>query len=354
MGSDTQPHFALALIFSVLFFLLMTWKLISYKWVVLGGIYAIIAAALGGMVTDVAAILLLFLSAGYFVRELPKHMDLAARLLKLSIAVYFGVAILQYFGFHGFDAVVTNVRSGEARGVTSLASEPSFFGLLSLAIVIMLEVIADPNRRKFQLIGLLCVLLSGSMAALVPAMAVIMAFMLGKYKLSGAVVSLVIAVLLLFLVSNYTDRASKLVLGLISDPDLVLADVSLINRVTRSFGLLYVATQDWFVPHGFTEISQSADVLYSAGATILSGEIERLNNVGSIFVYGFGLFSIPLLVMMFNSRNKMSFPLYLIVALFFYVTALVSIATPYVVLILISPYLVAIRRPDCKLNLMDV
>lgn len=345
MDSDTQPHFIVALVIGlIMIFIARRGVFISWAMLSFSILYAVLAIILAAPASDVISIITLFLSMWLLAKLARMHLELIASVLKFVIVVYFLVGLAQVLGVGVFDSWVSNIRTSDERGVPSLASEPSFFGLLSLAVIVVLEVCSKGGARLYQAIGVLCIVMSASLTAILPAIIVIFAYALARVNARGAIYVTLFVGGGVVAVGDYTGRASMLVDLAINNPDLFLQDASLINRLSRSFGALVVAYDEGFRPHSFSGLAASLSNSTFSELDLLGGDVERLSNIGSIFIYGFGVMTIPLLLFLTKLRKKILTPPYLGISIVVFITANISIATPYVALILLAPRILYIKE----------
>jgi hypothetical protein len=345
LASDTQPHFIMALVVGFLIISALKGRAyISYPALGFSIYFGTVGVLLSAPLSDVVSIVVLFFSMWLFLDLAKRNSEVVVIILKIVVVAYFIVGCAQWLGVNTFDVLVSNIRTSENRGVPSLASEPSFFGLLALATIISLEVYSIKSERTFQALGLICVLMSASLTAILPTIGVILVYGMAKLNFRSLMYVGILAGLVLIAVGNYTGRAVNLIDLAINNPDLLLQDPSLINRISRSFGALAVAYEDNFIPHNFSGLGQSLSASSLAELNVFTGEVERLSNIGSIFVYGFGFLSIPLLLYVFYIRQRIDMPAYLFVSIIVFITANISIATPYVGLILLAPRILYLRR----------
>lgn len=350
MGSDTQPHFVVALLIGLLFWVIKKGNVIPFSAILFSCFFSTVAIFLDASWTDIVSIIAMFVFMGLLTTFGYKYIREIDFVLKLSVVVYFAVGLLQVLDVHILDFMVSNVRTTDLRGVTSLASEPSFFGLISLAFIVMLEFASLKYTRLYQLLGLFCVAMSASLTAIIPTLVILIAYFGNKISVRSYVYLMGFSVLFVWGISTFTGRAAMLVNAVISDPESILEDASAVNRMTRSLGVFYIAADDYFIPHSFEGLAENFASSSLANSEILSGVVERLSNVSSIFVYGFGFFSLPLLAFLIMQRKKFIFPVYLVLSILLFLTANISIATPYVPLILIAPYILYLKQESGRRN----
>lgn len=339
LNSDVQPHFVATLLFSMLVSQLFVGRLhLSYTGAYFALVYCVLAIVFKSPFADVVSIAVLFTAISVLARITPTNLGVAESALKVVVVAYFVVGFAQLIGVDFFNFAVANIRTSETRGVPSLASEPSYYGLVALALVVALEVYSLGRVRGYQFLALCNVALSGSMTAIVPTFAVVMIYFLSKYKLKGAIYVLLLALVVVIGLMNHSGRAGKLFNYAVNDPNALLEDVSLVNRLSRSVGAMVVAYEDRFFPHSFVGLSSDLSASPLSNIEFLSGEVTRLSNIASVFVYGFGLLSLPLLLYLFFIRKHLLMPPYLLLAIFVLITANISIASPFVLFVLLAPY----------------
>lgn len=172
LGLDTQPWFflgALALILlghplrlGALFFAAFAVVLA----VLLGSMISALFYGVGDgfwfpMARGVYSYLTLLLGIALFASLGKQDLPSIRGVLRFSIAVYLAAGLVQWVGLSDLEFLSVN-RTTDNRGVTSLAAEPSFFGVIVFFLLVAYRLVGlalGARSRKDQLFELLAVLL---------------------------------------------------------------------------------------------------------------------------------------------------------------------------------------------------
>jgi len=144
--------------------------------------------------------------------------------------------------------------------------------------------------------------------------------------------------LLISYIATTDTRLGSLVYTFLNSPQLIFLDASLSNRIIRGFGPIIAAFQDFFIPHDF---SSSVKVSFDFLSPLADDTIERLSSLATIFLYGLGWLSFPLIIAYIKAAC-ISLPLYFLVV--FFSIANITFATPYLWVFLSMPILVKRQR----------
>ena len=222
-------------------------------------------------------------------------------LLKSFILVWFFVGFLQVFYKKSFlTFLVSSARTTADRGVTGLAPEPTFYGIVMIFFIIFLLQMNLSNKKFYIFLCVFSIIFfaKSSMAVL------FLAIMFFLYVVTHASLKcLLIAFLALFFapfISMYFLEGSRLfflITKLIEDPSgLVLVDASINDRFFHIFFSIKGFFDSYFFPNGFLswnqyverQVFEYRDLVivewFSVGGRIMSG-------YGSAF-YELGLFAV--------------------------------------------------------------
>jgi hypothetical protein len=156
-----------------------------------------------------------------------------------------------------------------------------------------------------------------------------------RSQMKFLVVSLALLAVLYFWIPSLDNRAGKIVRSFRDSPALVLADVSVSNRIGRAAAPVYEAVRSGLVPHRFPRDSD-IPIAFGFISGLADTHVERLSSLATVLLYVFGWISLPLLVTYFF-RSRAPFFVYAAIA-YFSVTN-ISIATPYLFVLLAVPLL---------------
>lgn len=342
LTADIQPH--VIVIFFMYFYItfLLSYNKFTINNYVLSGI-GIVAMFFVSMLwldagaLDYVRILFFFFSFFLLIEVYNNSSDIIHHAVSISIIIYFLGALGQIiFGLSVLDPFVSNLRFSDSRGLTSFASEPSFFGLVSLAQIIILEIMHKKKFRFFQFVALLSLLFSGSLFVILPASIIfIFYFVRARYAIIYiAIFSLLGIGMLSILSMMHPDfRAVKLTNTLLSNPEVLLNDVSMLNRLLRSFGPIYLSFVDYFQPHNFIYTEQHLSCLIDYFDKTDDLRVDRLSNVTTYLIYPFGYMGATLILYYLYKLYKFRVPLFVFFTIIYYGLANITIITPYATLL---------------------
>jgi hypothetical protein len=224
--------------------------------------------------------------------------------LKACIAIWFVVALIQsYISREFLTFIVSSTRTTENRGVTGLAPEPTFLGIVFVFFILYLLHIDTRHKKKFIILCVIGIVLlaESSMAVL------FLAVLLFLYLLTHLSAKLIFAVFLLavltpVVISNFEgSRLLYLLKSLIDDPaSLLFVDASINDRFFHIFFSMKGFLYNYMFPHGYSEwlpyaeyqMSEYSNFVivewFSLGGRIMSG-------YGAAFYeLGFFAFLIPI------------------------------------------------------------
>lgn len=233
--------------------------------------------------------------------------------LKLTFWAWFLVGFIQQFFPDFLSFLVNNARTTSGRGVTALATEPTYYGVVMLFYILFFQVANPKFKAIYVMLATLAVLAfaRSAMAALFLASYFVVVLIFSRYW-SLRFFSIGVVLIAPFSFGLLPDsRMKSVLLSLADDPvKVVLVDASVNDRFFHVFLSLKGFLLNLGFPHGFTSFTAFAENQISiyAGLIIaewfsLSGRI--MSGLGAaLFELGiFGVFYIfvPLFVM---------FPLY--------------------------------------------
>ena len=331
LGTDIQPHFAATL--CLLIAVCMATRARApfsdfalYLSILLGTS----AWLLGGRV-DAIALAIIPLAIAVFTRADRKDLVFG---LKAALVCYCVGIALEVIAPTVLDALVSNRRAAYSRGFTSLASEPSYLGLIGLVFVILFMVTEQKRTWICASCGL-C-LASGSLTAIAPLFFIMLIRML-RPNLAHIFIGISCMGILLAMAAAQTEsRVGLLFVSVLTDPTTLLFDESVSNRIARAFTPLASAYYSGFVPHKFPAAGE-IDVTFGFLADTADTQIERLSSLATILIYVYGLISLPLILGYLHIARA---PLYVMIALGYLCVTNISISTPYLYLMLSLPLLV--------------
>lgn len=299
MGTDMQPN-ALLLGMGLFFFLAKKFNFIE---VLLGLLLftSLLVFVIGDFnftaVRSLANYFALFFIAFVSFRVLRSGLVDIKKFIIFAIIVWFSVSLAQQLISKDFlTFLVSAARSTEDRGVTGLAAEPTFLGIVFVFFILFLLHL-EKIKHKNILISLCVVgvvfLAKSSMALL---FLIIMAFLYFITQAKPKTVSLglvVAAIVPFFILQLEGSRIYKLLEILKEDPSsIILVDASINDRFFHVFFSIKGAFDNYLIPNGYSswlpyvslELKNYQDVVivewFSLGGRIMSGYGGALFELG--------------------------------------------------------------------------
>jgi hypothetical protein len=228
--------------------------------------------------------------------------------LKLCISIWFLVALIQsYISREFLTFLISGARTTENRGVTGLAPEPTFLGIVFVFFILYLLHTDTRNKRKFIILCVIGIvfLAESSMSVL------FLSILLFLYLLTNPSVKLIFGLFLLsvltyVVVSNLEgNRLLYLLKNLIDDPRyLLFVDGSINDRAFHIFFSMKGFLYNYTFPHGYSQwfpyvtqqVSEHSNLIilnsFSIGDRIMSG-------YGAAF-YELGFFALLIPIALFK------------------------------------------------------
>jgi hypothetical protein len=304
IGTDSQPY---ALILSALVLIVFGIKLSETGLYLLALLLFAIAVFLVDDITFNSArslinyAALFFISAASYKVLKSGYID-AEKFIRYSFFVWFCVALMQTIysrDFLGF--LVASSRSSVDRGVTGLAPEPTFLGMVFIFYLIFSLHIG--GRLKHWITGLSVVgivMLAKSPMALLSLLIMLFLYMVIYFSvrraLLGAVLLSFLAVALLMMGES---RITYIIANMAINPSFLLLDASVNDRFFQILFSLKGFIENFLMPHGYSKwesyAHEQAGVYYdwvilewfAIGGRILSGY------GGALFELGFVALLVP-------------------------------------------------------------
>ena len=329
MGTDVQPHFMFLLFLYFLLHMAQTRSVpISYVSLSLSFFMFSFAVAAGSVVT--AAALMSIPPTIAVTRRFPEREIVIAA--KCATMIYIIGVPLEIIAPDFLNSVLPRFDGNSIRGFKSFATEPSYLGLAGVALT---TVLLHFRQNIFWIaLSSSVVIVSQSLTALAP-LALILVFGMFRFNrlhyflLTGTVLYF----LFQFLASLEGTRIAFLLNTFLTYPELLLQDGSVSNRIARAVVPLKTAAEDFLIPHRFPE-PWDLPVTYTFLSPWTDMYVERLSSFGIVLIYIFGIFSLPLFVGYIAQIRARPF---LMIALFYFIFTLISMATPYASIIIALP-----------------
>lgn len=250
-------------------------------------------------------------------------------ILFLTFWLWFFVGLIQLFIPDFLTFLVNNPRTTAERGVTSLATEPTYYGVVMLFYVLFFRIIKPKYEMVYVFLATVAIFVfaKSAMAALFLILYFFVASFFGRYWSIRFFYIILLFFLPLFFHLLPDSRLKNLLSSLIKSPfDVVLLDASVNDRFFHIFLSLKGFFVDFGFPHGFTgfaafaerQLSIYSDIIivewFSLSDRIMSGLGAALFELGFIgLVYLF----IPMFVM--YPLLKYGFGFFLSVIFLFYI-----------------------------------
>lgn len=253
-----------------------------------------------------------YISAAFALLVFDKYLDVPVH-IRLKILIWVNIIWLLYplLQFANIDLPIVQSRTSDSRGLTSLAPEPTFFGIFSLTMIaiLLLEQVdwSNPKRGWFTFFvwaNLTSIFFVAKSSSSIFLLAVIGLWYLLVYRVNLLLIILIICLPLFFLITyisfDFLNDASSRPLILLSlfidHPDLILTtDESINARVSAIYVSIRGAFDSFLVPQGlrsFAQISESyaetSEFVIESGNKVMSFIGAFLFELGFIGVIYFG------------------------------------------------------------------
>lgn len=330
LSNDLQPHF-LAIFFGAYIWTRRESVLhdpLVAKVVLFSFFYAGVLFALGGVVSAVSFLLVPILSV-LLTHERLEVLDAAVRVA--VVAYLTGCIIELVIGRGSLDRFVSNARGSDSRGLHSLASEPSYLSIV--AFVALTYFLWRRSHVAWVICAGLLAVLSGSLTGLIPMAVVVLLYSLHTRSIPKFAASLITVVTVLWLLSATAQdgtRIGSLIETAGAGSGSILSDVSVGNRIVRSFGPVALAAEDAFIPHRSGSENSALRVEWEFLSERSDYLVERTSNFLSVASYELGFLALPLVIALLIGVRA---PVYLVFAAGYLCVTNVSALTPYVALV---------------------
>jgi len=195
---------------------------------------------------------------------LVKHYVLFIKILKFATIIYFIVGLIQILFYDEFMSFLLHRNSTtDSRGVTSLAVEPTFYGIVCLFLILLFLTLEIKDKKKYIYLLLVQIvfLAQSSMSIL---FLLIFYFYYFLFKVSIKTIILVlfgISAMILFLynmdLASHNIRIFQLINIFLSEPsNIFIADASINDRVSSIYFSFKGFIDNNFIANGFGTYSQ--------------------------------------------------------------------------------------------------
>jgi hypothetical protein len=366
IGSGTQPYALLISIVIVIYDLFNKCKsnkklFFLFLIFILSTIIALINLFLNGFDLTILRSLanyysLFFITYAVFF-SLIYNRGFNENILKTVIIIWFSVAFVQEYIDSTFMKFLNprgiSLGAGGGRGVVSLATEPTFYGIICIFLLLLTIEIIKSNRNLYVLLLLIQIIFFAKSSMSILFLFILISiylsiiFIKSKFKfyqkifiLFSVLISFMIFV---FILNNYLDntRIYKLYKTILEDPFLLFtSDASANDRLSHIYFSIKGFFEHYFMPHGYLywrnylyNSLKYQDFFYwvSVGDRIMSGY------GAAFFELGFFGLSIPFIISsIIKDYKKPVFEVKLTYILFMNIIliAAIPLANPYLAFIL--------------------
>ena len=187
---------------------------------------------------------------------LKSNYDSTILILKFATIAYMVVALVQTFIYIDFMSFVLNrLDGGGGRGVNSLSTEPTFYGLICLFLLLTISAL-EMTHKKTYIYLLLFQIIFLAQSSLTILLLLIIGFFYVLFRLGPKSIFLgsSICILLFYIVtmSEIDNRAVSLATRLIYNPEVLLLDGSINSRASNIYFSLKGFFDNYGVPGGFS------------------------------------------------------------------------------------------------------
>lgn len=264
MGTDIQFY---AFIISIIYIIYV--PVIHFTWEIkVFCFYALFAAIIGLLSTDNAPIYIrcLFQYASLFLITLAIYNlfvwenGIDEYICKLFIWIWFIVGFIQTFIYHDFcTLIVSNSRTTLDRGVGSLASEPSFYGIQCFYFMFIASIFISKKNLYWGLVISMSLLFAKSFTGIFFILICCFLLAIDRINIKNIPFKWVIAAIfiiptLIYFATIYfkSTRMGKLVSMIFSNQALFIEDESSAVRFRAITDALHTSYESVFMPIGFT------------------------------------------------------------------------------------------------------
>lgn len=310
---DSQPYAALM---GILLYIIKPVKLKTrrIKWLWYNFIFAVLLILVSGIsiasIRPVYANFSLFFVTLMSYRALKILRGVPYNLFRISVWGWFLVGAMQMFVSPSFGSALlprgdVSAFLDSGRGVSSLAPEPTFYGIISLLLLVIhyLNFKGHKDFTRYSLLIIAQLLMSMSSTCIMILIASFFLYMLWtiiklhkyRYLFYALGVFAVLVATVTYLTEHFTSDSRIFILlsKLTEDPRLfVVLDASVNERFNNAFFPLYGTVHDFFLPHGYSYfpdfikkcMSDTNFRIFFESDYILKNKVTRIQSgIGALF-----------------------------------------------------------------------
>lgn len=209
---------------------------------------------------SISGFLNLFITTTIFFQLLKKYNILFILSLKFSIYIWGLIGLIQYFINREFGTILlSRVSTDESRGVTSLAPEPTFYGLVCLFLILIISNVNFNNKNIYIFLLLIqIVFLASSSMTIILLFFYMFYFVIFKFNLRYILYSLFIGASFISILFYSTIDASSfgrvynIYQMIIENPISIFSlDASANDRLSSIYVSIYGFFDNMFLPHPY-------------------------------------------------------------------------------------------------------
>jgi hypothetical protein len=297
LGTDLQPNALLTAV--LLLFVVSSWRWPVEIWLLAVPIAASFLIALAqflsfSAVRGVGAYATPFFVAAATYSVLKSRPRMADAFIKYAPYAWLAVGLIQQTVNQDFlKFLIPNMTTDVDRGVTSLATEPSFYGIFCVFLLV-LNYLRNPRDKLTIVVLLVQILFLARSAVSVVILFLLLVYVaLVRLSIKQIVLCALAAGIGYYLISNLLPeewRIVTLTAALMSDPSLLLlTDTSVNARFGHFLFSLLGSLQSGFLPHGYGPFTQYVSRELAVGSLdytwlgSLDDSVKIMSGYGSAF-----------------------------------------------------------------------
>ena len=188
---------------------------------------------------SIAGYITLGLSPIVYLYTLKKYYKLFIKILKISTIIYFIVGLIQLLLFKNFlIQFLNNISSSSSRGVSSLTTEPSFYGITCVFLILLFWTLNVNNKILYIILLLIQIIIMGKSSIAILFLGIYLSFyFIFKINNTRIILILFFAVIIFVLSLIYIKSHSSILLQYNSRPLQLLYEVIKDKNI---FNIVYI------------------------------------------------------------------------------------------------------------------
>jgi hypothetical protein len=195
-----------------------------------------------------------------FYYALKRHYEITVTFLKLAVVVYLFVGIVQFLFDHSFMTFLLSRGGGydASRGVLSLSTEPTFYGLICLFLILTFSALETSNKYKYiYLLLFQIIFLAQSSMVILFLLIFVFIYILFRVRVKLYLITFLCGVII-FLFLNFITldlRAINLFNQAIMHPERLMLDGSINSRIGAIYFSIKGFIDSYGMANGFSNFS---------------------------------------------------------------------------------------------------